>query len=156
MFWFDVISINMLFIILISYTRLHTETQAPHPGDTLKLSWVSYCAERRLQNRLFKLIIKRNAAMLIGSRMIQLMGFGLCSLSWREEGSDPKCSYLRLSRQLFEPMIILTCGQALTNCLNISWRIFRPIYNIHTWTYDHSVILMSIIMMYATFLAECL
>ena len=154
MFWFDVISIDMLFIILISYTRLHTETQAPHPGDTLKLSWVSYCAERRLQNRLFKLIIKRNAAMLIGSRMIQLMGFGLCSLSWREEGSDPKCSYLRLSRQLFQPMIILTCGQASTNCFNISWRLFRPVYNIRE--HDHSIILMSIIMMNATFLAECL
>ena len=37
---------------------------------------------------------------------------GLCSLSWRDQGSDPKCSYLRLSRQLFQPMIILTCGQA--------------------------------------------
>ena len=86
--------------------------------------------------------------------MIQLMGFGLCSLSWRDKGSDPKCSYPRLSRQLFQPMIILTCGQALTNCLNISWRLFRPVYNIHE--YDHSVILVSIIMMNATFLAECL
>ena len=40
---------------------------------------------------------------------------GLCSvswrLSWRDQGSDPKCSYPRLSRQLFQPMIILTCGQ---------------------------------------------